>query len=242
MTPGEVEFGLEVIRRQFRDVLEPTAATALATARAQVRTSAAQSREVRRRGGMATWGFAIPPDDPLVFQRRVHAGIDLSSDLSCDLRWNDDPGQLVMQKVLLRIWAHEEHVIYRADLDAEAILDRLAVDQRRVMLRYHFDLANADQEGPQFHLQIGGNPRDNETCWLHGGISVPRLAHSPVDLVLACQVVLANFFPAEAERVQRDPTVRGAVRKSQTTHLLPYFQECVRVLERDDDLLAALWN
>lgn len=80
------------------------------------------------------------------------------------------------------------------------------------MLRCHFDLVNPKQDGPLYHLQIGGNPRAEEYCWYPKEFDLPRLIHQPLDTVLLCQLVIANYFPADYQEIRRDINWRWAVK------------------------------
>ncbi|RKZ78120.1 MAG: hypothetical protein DRR19_26955, partial [Candidatus Parabeggiatoa sp. nov. 1] len=67
--------------------------------------------------------------------------------------------------------------------------------------RWHIDLANRKedssyQEGPLFHLQSGGHkPQANRKEELK--LSRPRWAMPPMELILTCEIILANFYPKQ---------------------------------------------
>jgi hypothetical protein len=132
-------------------------------------------------------------------------------------------------------------MIYREDLDSEAMRELVGAAEKRVMLRYHFDTANAEQPGPEYHLQAGGRSFEDELCWLHEGVSVPRIAHHPMDLILACEVIAANFLGEVGRKVLRDATVTGAVLESQAALIRPYFESCITSLDRGESLLLSQW-
>jgi hypothetical protein len=166
----------------------------------------------------------------------------LQVDLFCKVRWREPEDAPCEQDVVLRVWGLDDAVIFRNHLDAEHLYEPLILDGRRVMLRYHFDLANEGQTGPRYHVQAGGNSLDNEYCWLHEAISVPRLLHPPVDLVLACELVAANFFGDHASRLLDDAQWVGVMRQSQEHLLMPYFSQCSNALAHGDSVLRHLWN
>src|SRR5260370_1397775 len=95
----------------------------------------------------------------------------------------------------VRVWALDKNLCYRADWDAERVREELNESLGRVMLRFHFDLAEPPQSGPKYHIQIGGVPHGGELWWLPPSLNLPRIAHPPIDLVLACEMIAANFFP-----------------------------------------------
>ncbi|MBO9051631.1 hypothetical protein [Curtobacterium flaccumfaciens] len=59
----------------------------------------------------------------------------------------------------------------------------------RLHARYHFDLANYDQAGPVWHLQVGGKGTHDSTVRL----DLPRLAVAPIDLCLLIDHILYNY-------------------------------------------------
>jgi hypothetical protein len=243
MSPDQVAQSLEVIGAQYGRIQVASAPRVLAEAIAQVRaTYEAYARKLKRRQA-ASWGFVIARESPLEFVRTTLRGLQMSADLACRLEWTD-PGMLpVRQEILVRLWAYDEEVIYREGLDDIEILGSLeGTPTRRVMLRYHFDLANAGQEGPKYHLQAGGNPLPTEGCWLHEGVSVPRVAHPPLDLVLACEMIATNLYPQDADRIHAEPTVVGVIRASQLENLREYFHRCLATVDAGERLLDALWN
>jgi hypothetical protein len=136
-------------------------------------------------------------------------------------------------------------VIFRKNLDAEEVIQRLGqhTPEKRVMLRYHFDLASRNQPAPKWHVQAGGNARPEECCWLHEAIAVPRLAAAPMNLVLACEMVAANLHRKTARRVLEDPSWTGILLEAQAELLQPYYSKCIDVLTRDGmSLLRSMWG
>jgi hypothetical protein len=142
--------------------------------------------------------------------------------------------------VVVRVWCLDMAVSHREKLDALELREVIEKAGRRVMLRYHFDLAEDTQSGPRFHLQVGGNSMPDETCWLPETISIPRIGHHPLDLALACELVALNFYSAEAGRIFRDATIRGVVRDSQAGLLRDYYSWCAQVLEDGNESLLGL--
>jgi hypothetical protein len=242
VTPDEVIRGLSVVENRFGRLLGPLGPTTLAQARAMVDSSHRYYREQRRRGQPGTpWGYTISPSSPLQFAEQLIRGYRLQPDVFCNIRW-DEEGQPCKQELVLRVWALDLHVAYRENLDTQAIFDQLDTDRGRVMVRCHFDLANLGQSGPRYHIQVGGNPLDDEVCWLHEGVSVPRLAHPPMDLILACEIVVRNFFSEQDQKLLEDPQWAGALALSQRDLLQAYYGNVIRMVEAGTSVLAGLWN
>ncbi|MAN65539.1 MULTISPECIES: hypothetical protein [Hyphomonas] len=59
--------------------------------------------------------------------------------------------------------------------------------------RWHFDMANLDQPGPITHLQYGGYKHAPHNH-LDSSVQQPRWFTPPMDVILLCEVVAANFF------------------------------------------------
>ena len=78
----------------------------------------------------------------------------------------------------------------------------------KLQSRWHIDLANKKydglyQEGPLFHLQGGGHkPQANRKEELK--ISRPRWAMPPMELILTCEMILANFYPEKWKDIRND--------------------------------------
>ncbi len=81
--------------------------------------------------------------------------------------------------------------------------------------RWHFDLGNPDQEGPKTHLQYGGYKHPNNPG-LGPSVREPRWNTAPMDIILLCETVSANFFHEIWERsLRRDTSWTEIVRMSQ---------------------------
>jgi hypothetical protein len=235
MTPDNVRQALITIQNRLQSVLDQSASRVLADAAAQMvvtTTTKKKNREV-------AWILTISRESPLRFRQSTAHGLRVQADLSCRLAW--DQG-IKSQDVLLRLWSQDEHICFRNEFDAAAIRDRLPTPPSRVIARYHFDKANAGQDGPVFHLQYGGNPADEELFWHPESFAWPRILHHPVDLVLACEMVAANLFATEYRQIAKDPTWLAAIRNSQTHFVDAYFGRCRQALTNGASLMASLWN
>ncbi len=186
----------------------------------------------KRKRTPATWKFEIPLDRPLVFKMTEVDGFRLQVDIACDIEGCGD--DISRQSVVLRVWSLDENVSYREQLDAVGLKGILgSCGWRRVILRFHLDRRDpqARKMEPLYHLQVGGTARDEENCWLHQSIGVPRFHHPPMDPVLLCEFILLNFFEKESEILRKDPAWRSLVRKSQDIFQSNYFTNCVNHLK-----------
>jgi len=249
MTDGQVIQALEVLRLRFHRILESNAPQVLEQAKAQVRDTKREHderlRQRRRDYPIGPWGYRISPEMPLRFQDTMINDLWLRVDVVCEALWIGENNEPHSQLLVVRVWALNDDVMFREDWDAPGIKARVNPEYGRVMLRLHFERANPNQQGPLYHVQVGGNAWPNECCWLHKAISMPRLAYPPMDLVLACEMIAANFFPAQYRQIRTDNSWKGIVRASQESLLGPYYSTCADAAAgkcQNVSLLDELWN
>jgi len=186
----------------------------------------------RRRNIPLEWYFSIPQEHPLTFKKNDVDGVKLQVDISCVIEGTLD--DIKKQNILLRVWSCDEKISYREGLDSIGLKNKLeGLDWKRVILRFHFDLRNMEVKSPEplYHLQVGGNPKDEENCWIPKQIKVPRYPYPPMDLILLCELVLVNFFLKESEELRKDPEWESLVRKSQEMFLRPYLTTSMEYLK-----------
>lgn len=117
----------------------------------------------------------------------------------------------------------------------------------KVLVKHHVDLANYKpsdgnfQHGPLFHLQFGGHTPKQARAF-EVPIDEPRWPCFPMDLVLVCEIVVANFYPEQWEKLRAEPQWRNTVIASQQYCLSPFLK---RLSERLGDtkrtVLDHLW-
>lgn len=248
MTEGDVLKSLEVVRTKFGHILESEAYAVLEEARAAVINSKKEHderiRQHRRERVLRPWGYRVSPEKPLRFRSTKVRDLRLRVDLMCEALWVGEDDSPYSERLAIRVWSLDDHVMFRHELDAPAVKNRINPDYGRVMLRFHFDRASPGQHGPKYHLQVGGRAQPEECCWLHEGISVPRLAYPPIDLVLACEMIAADFFPDEYRHIRSDDVWKDVVKASQAYLLRHYYSTCLNVLNgrgRNPSLLDELW-
>jgi hypothetical protein len=251
MNATRVEVGLKQISRNFRRILAPGADDVIEACIAELQDSRRRYDEYTRRTdnralGPTAWGYSIYPWMPLRFKRSIAIpGLAVWADLCGAVRWCEEGAMPVEEVIHLRIWDESDHT-YRAEWDSPVICEKLTDPNRhqqgRVMLRCHFDLANTGQDGPKYHLQIGGTALQEELCWLPAKMNLPRLVYPPMDLMLLCQLVAANLYREEYDRFREDPTWKGVLRDSQEHLLTEYYRSCVGAVESGESLLDILWN
>lgn len=114
----------------------------------------------------------------------------------------------------------------------------------RLIDRWHVDLANEGQAGPVFHLQHGGHSSGSTMRQTEEILSVPRWMHPPMDLVLACELVVANFFQKTWLQLRKDPKWMSLVREAETFCYTDYFNAFSTHYsdpKRNETMLQKLW-
>jgi hypothetical protein len=118
---------------------------------------------------------------------------------------------------------------------------------RRVLYRVRFDRALPGADEPAFHLQIGGLVHDEtkELDWHPTGISLPRIPMPPMDLVLAVEIIVANFFPEFYSRKRQEGQWRGLIKRAEefvSHHYQVCHGHCTQRNSIEETLLQRLWN
>lgn len=113
-----------------------------------------------------------------------------------------------------------------------------------IISRWHVDLANkkgeGTQDGPLTHLQYGGHIQDQRE--LDCPIKVPRWCHPPMDLILLCEVVAANFYPNNWEEIREDKTWCEAVMCGQRLCYSAYINKLYAgIQQHSKTLLHHMW-
>lgn len=110
--------------------------------------------------------------------------------------------------------------------------------------RWHVDWANSSegtmQTGPLVHLQYGGHrPGHRET---DHPLKVPRWSHPPMDVLLLCEVVAANFFEKEWGDLREDQNWCQAISTAQKLCYSAYLRKMLSGLSiSSKTLLHAMW-
>jgi hypothetical protein len=252
MTEKDVIASLQAIQSELRNILNSDAPGVIDSAIYKLQKSKERYDETRIQTHLPEhskpddWALVVSQARPLRFQPIPCNGHTLLPDVFCELRW-EGTGRLVKQDIALRVWSLDLDLSYREDWDSIKIFDHLyEVDSsERVIFRCHFDLANFQQPGPVNHLQIGGNGEMKEKSWFPQSVKIPRFAHPPMDLLLVCQMVAANFFPAEYSRVKKSPGWYRRVSESEQFFWKAYYERCQKYFNESSNKetwLDVFWN
>ncbi len=251
MTEKNVIDSLSAIRDELAKFLDSDASNVVQDALAQVNRTKKRLDETRNQTHDPNkpdgWGYKIRKSKPLRFQSVQCQGHTVRTDVFCDLQWGED-GLPTNQEIALRVWSLDESLSFREDWDSQKVLAYLAEVGRadRVVFRCHFDMANTNQPGPENHLQVGGNGELDEQCWFPTSIKIPRFAHPPMDLLLVCQMVAANFFPDLYQGVKESPGWRSRVKESEQLVWKEYYDRCQNYLndnsKKQTTFLDSFWK
>ena len=216
--------------------------------------SANLDQSIRRHGRRKTplqWSITIPKENPLKFKLSDECGYKLHVDLFCRIQGEVKPRRfddIVFKSysVGFRIWSHDKDISYRSKWDAGELEQKLSKQKwKRVVKRFHIDLRNKNTRLPEpiYHLHFGGIAKDDEHFWVPNVIREPRFHYFPMDVVLLCEFILMNFFPAESKDLREGPEWKSLVRKSQDLYLKSYLQMLSAHLNNNNDtLLGHLTN
>lgn len=249
MNLERIQTSLRQIGKTYQKILDGTAQYVLELSIAKLKESKEHyDYVVRNRTRLKidtepSWGYTISHDRPLRFKKSQTLGLDLQVDIYCDIQWANEDIPM-RQDIKVRIWSEHFDIIYDERRDAEAIFDRLAKQEmpKRVVCRFHFDKAEPNQSGSDYHLQLGGKPEDYELYWHPKKVNVPRLAYQPMDLFLTCQMIAANFFWDEYLEIREKPEWKSELILYQNTLLHNYYQRCFDSINSKESLLDRLWN
>lgn len=107
-------------------------------------------------------------------------------------------------------------------------------NNNKVLSRWHFDLANRldsgeMQSGPLTHIQYGGRVVEQDRSEDHP-LKIPRWCHPPMDIILLCEVIVANFFPKKWDLIRETPSWCDAISTCQRICYSAYLRKMVQTL------------
>ncbi len=243
MTLGDLKQELVILQGRLKGVklLDSDGTRALAEALGRISAALAAPKVGKgKHRRHPRWRLVIRPDLPLSFVPTTTLKHRLKIDIHCDLSEPTAGAPTGSHNIAVRVWALDKSLWFREAFDATTLADQIAASGRRVVCRFHLDLANPGQLGPRFHLQIGGNTLADEFYWHPKTLDVPRFCHHPLNLLLTCEFILKTFYPEHYDQVADDPTWAAAVKVAQKSYLAPYFE---RLHNFDESLLLRrLWN
>jgi hypothetical protein len=253
LSASEISRDVRYLQNFVGVLLDPESGLVLDQVIAQLQACAIRNRPLRRRASIPLWEFEIPSVRPLKFlPSSDEAKRRLRPEIFCHLVGPGVSGSPFQRpELVIRVWSMDRSLSYRPELDASSISDWLNGNRTddRVIFRLHFDKANQGQRGTVFHLHVGGKPveEEREKCWLTGLPGLPRIPAQPMDLILACELVIANFFHDRFQDLCQEPEWRAVVKRAEQRTIRTYYGICSSYLssswERSEHtLLKRLWN
>jgi len=122
----------------------------------------------------------------------------------------------------------------------------LDILENQLQSRWHIDLANrkADgryQAGPLFHLEGGGHkPKGDRLDELK--VSIPRWTIPPMELILTCEMIIANFYPDKWEKMSGQKKWLELIRVAQQLCYPSYIARFQNALGgQQESVLRGLW-
>lgn len=146
--------------------------------------------DLNRQKGKASWSISVDRGQPITFSQCL-----------------DDKGESIIVPKIVSKGVVVRNTDGYPPFDALDIALEIEYEGGKPLTRWHIDKANeqADgfQDGPLFHVQMGGHHHNNRDEDLP--IKRPRWNHPPLDIVLLCELVAANFFSEQWQELNKDP-------------------------------------
>lgn len=184
-------------------------------------------RRLKRSPDATSWNMKIDRDNALVFSEAM-----------------DKNENIVIPKITCAGMLVEQIQHSRPPFTALDIALEIEDPYRKPVARWHVDWANTKvgsmQPGPLVHLQYGGHRpgyRDSDHP-----LKVPRWSHPPMEVLLLCEVVAANFFEEEWDLLREDRNWCSAIATAQKLCYTAYLRKMVSGLSvSSKTLLHTMW-
>jgi len=228
------------------DFIEPDATEILKSKISGLINSPAEKKKDGR------WSLSISPNYPIKFRNKVQV------DFSCHIEGivpklrnrikNSASVFFEKYNILIRVWSLEDKLSYRKGIDSDTLIENIIEnDMRRVILRFHIDkrVPGTQIEEPLFHMHFGGLAQGNEIAWFPKNIDVPRFIYFPLDIILATEFILLNFFSIESYRLREDPEWKSIVISAQEIFLKPCVSQYFNFINNDSSTFlthSINWN
>jgi hypothetical protein len=159
-------------------------------------------------------------------KENVRWAYEISESNPIEFRWTHSPH--INKNIRPRIYASigvQQHSAGGVCFDRLDLALEIIDEGSNVLIKHHIDLANSlagqFQAGPLFHIQFGGHTPKN-TKIFEVPIKEPRWLCIPLDVVLLCEVVVANFYPEDWAELKRLPSWHDPIIASQKLCIIPF--------------------
>ena len=190
------------------------------------------------------WNIIIPSDHSIKFKNVDIKGYKIYIDLYCNIKGENDT--INSNNIVIRLWSLDERLSFRKNID-NSEYEKMFQDigWKRVLCRFHFDSKRIDERNfdPNHHLHFGGIPENDEYTWYPKQLSVPRFIHQPMDLILAFEFILYNFYYNTTIDFRKTPEWNSLIKKSENIFIKSYYEDCCRHLHlKEASLLNCVTN
>jgi hypothetical protein len=197
------------------------------------------------------WIFKTNPRKPLTIKTTSHqviTEIEISFDIEAivnEVRRNEFKTRFNKYNIQIKMWSNKAPFCFRQEYDSEQMKEKIRENNnRRVMLRFHFDKRTKDTDPELFyHFHVGGDQEIDEFFWIPQQVDIPRIPHPPMDPLLILEMILQNFYKKDRSTkkiydILMDPDWRTAVCKSQRIFQMRYFEKCCEFLAKPEKTLV----
>lgn len=208
------------------------------------------------KGDKKLWGYSFGKDDNnyLLFKN-----IDLGRKIrpSC---FNSELSEIHLKLgIRLNGTTNKKEIVSITDLGVNISIggyyytDDTLTEKKNVISCFHLDkdaptrAKDANFTHPLYHLNFGGidmtkrrTDADNEgEYWDFGSLfllETPRLVHHPMDVILAIDFVLRNFYKEEKhQKITEKKGYKVLLKKASKRFLYPYYQSIMSCWENEED-------
>jgi hypothetical protein len=175
-----------------------------------------------------SWNYTITASSPIIFKTILHDKVNVE----------------IIPRIYTDITLDESKLEQEGTpfVNIVSVLEIRSIEGK-VLVRFHIDRANAGQSGPLFHLQYGGHSPGTDRDRPDFELREPRWAHPPLDIILLCEVVVANYYTTTWSEIKRQKGWMSLIEMSQQLCLEPYFSNIQKhVSKKDSSLLDLLWT
>lgn len=169
--------------------------------------------QLRAKKKELSWYYSVSASNPLTFKPII----------------NDHLSQIITPRIYATVEVDEALCEGKVPpfVNLNSVI-QVSGEDGRTIFRSHMDMAEKNTNGqyqhaPLFHLQLGGHhPGADRKEELR--LKEPRLPYPPIDLLLACEIVVSNFFPHEWRVLRSNPSWITAICQSQQLCLPAYIE------------------
>ena len=186
-----------------------------------------EARRLKRSPDATDWEVEVDRDNAIVFAETL-----------------DETGTIVVPRISCKGISVQQIQHDRPPFSALDISLEIEDNLRNPLSRWHVDWANSTdgkfQPGPLSHLQYGGHrPGYRES---DHPLKVPRWIHPPMDLLLLCEVVTANFYEDQWHDLREDQNWCSAIATGQRLCYSAYLRKMLAGLSvSSKTMLHSMW-